>query len=211
MRPRPRQITDPDVTQESRIARAWAIWRQSVEMRGTIAEAYLKSRGLELDGDLSHVLRFHRGMHFDGRTVPGIVALLRDVLTNEPRGIHRTFLDVAARKLGRRMLGRAKCAAIKIDRNADVTLGLHIGEGIETCLAARQLGYRPVWALGSAGAIAAFPVLPGIESITVFAENDSASSCAAEKCGSRYEFIGCDAWICEPPYGDMNDVIRGAV
>ena len=30
------------------------------------------------------------------------------------------------------------------------------------CLAARSLGYRPVWAMGSASAIEAFPVLAGI-------------------------------------------------
>jgi hypothetical protein len=103
-----------------------------------------------------------------------MIALMRDALTNEACGIHRTFFDSAGRKLDRRMLGRAKGAAIKLDSDADVTLGLHIGEGLETCLAARQLGYSPVWALGSAGAIAAFPVLPGIEAITIFAENDIA-------------------------------------
>ena len=119
------------------------------------------------------------------------------MLSDEPCGIHRTFLhndghpilDDAGKKI-RWMLGRASGAAIKIDSDDDVTLGLHIGEGIETCFAARQLGYRPVWALGSAGAIAAFPVLAGIEAITVFAENDDASNRAAEACCARYENAG---------------------
>jgi len=81
------------------------------------------------------------------------VALFRDIVTNEPCGIHRTFLDSAGRKLGRKMLGRAGGAAIKLDADEDVTLGLHIGEGIETGIAAQLAGFRPVWALGSANAI----------------------------------------------------------
>ena len=68
------------------------------------------------------------------------------------------------------MLGRARDAAIKLDADENVTLGLHIGEGVETCLAAWLAGFRPVWALGSAGAIATFPVLSGIEAITVLGE-----------------------------------------
>src|SRR6185436_8607106 len=149
-----------------------AMWLEGVDFRGTTADAHLNLRGLEVDGDLSHVLRFHGSMYYEGRTVGGMVALMRDALTDEACGAHRTFLDSAGRKIDRRMLGRAKGAAIKIDSNADVTLGLHIGEGIETCLAARQLGYRPVWSLGSAGAIATFPVLPGLEAVSIFAEND---------------------------------------
>ena len=73
----------------------------------------------------------------------------------------RGSADAASRPLGekldRRMLGVAAGAAIKLDADDAVTHGLAIGEGIETCLTARQLGLRPVWALGSAGAIAPSP------------------------------------------------------
>jgi len=194
--------------QKSRIAIALTIWAEAVNPGGTIVEAYLKSRGLEFHGDVVHALRFHRRLNFEGRTLAGMVALMRDVLTNEPCGIHRTFLDENGRKIDRRMLGRAKDAAIKLDPDEDVTLGLHVGEGIETCLAAQQLGYRPVWALGSAPAIAKLPVLPGLASITVFAENDAASNSSAEACCAVYANAGREAWICHPPFGDMNDIVR---
>jgi Toprim domain len=206
--PRPCHYRHPGSA--SRIASALGLWHGASDIRGSIGESYLNGRGLYLDRDLTHALRFHKSLLLDGRATPGIVALMRDVLTNQPCGIHRTFINQEGAKLERRMLGRAKGAAIKLDSDEDVTLGLHIGEGIETCLAARQLGYHPVWALGSAGAIAAFPVLPGIEAITVFAENDNASKHAAEACGCRYESAGVEAWICEPPRGDMNDIIRRA-
>lgn len=70
------------------------------------------------------------------------------------------------------MLGRAKSAAVKLDADKTVTLGLHIGEGVETCLAAWLAGFRPVWALGSVGAIEAFPVVSAIEAITVLGERN---------------------------------------
>ena len=104
------------------------------------------------------------------------------------------------------MLGRAKGAAIKLDPDDDVTLGLHIGEGIETCLAARQLGYRPVWALGSAGAIAAFPVLPASKRSPCLPRTMMRATAPLRRV-RRYENAGLEAWICEPPSGDMNDIL----
>ena len=66
----------------------------------------------------------------------------------------------------------------------NVALGLHIGEGVETCMSARQLGLKPTWALGDAGQIPKFPVLSGVEAITLISENDDngASQRACEAC-----------------------------
>ena len=47
-------------------------------------------------------------------------------------------------------------AAIELDGDADVTTGPTIGEGIQNYLAARAARFRPVWALGSVGAIGRF-------------------------------------------------------
>ena len=208
-RPKPAPDASPD--QATRIARAGAIWREAMELRGTIAERYLLSRGLKSEESLGHVLRFSPMLAVGKQTAgPAMVALFRDIITNEPCGVHRTFLDGAGRKLDRKMLGRAKGAAIKLDAHEDVVAGLHLGEGIETGLAARQLGYRPTWALGSAGAVACFPVLAGIEAIGVLVENDQASQRAADACCERYELAGCEAWIIEPPAGDINDTLRAA-
>ena len=63
-----------------------------------------------------------------------------------------------------------------------MTHGLAIGEGLETAMTARQLGLRPVWALGSAGAIGAFPVLDGVECLTILAEHDEANAKATNTC-----------------------------
>lgn len=209
-----RPATDDGQDEARRFEYALAIWRQTVPLPGTPAASYLASRGLLLSEDLSHVLRFHPALWRDGATAAGMVALFRDAATNAPCGVHRTFLDSDGRPFNRngtkdkRMLGRAKGAAVKLDADADASTGLHIGEGIETVLAARQLGYRPAWAVGSAGAIADFPLLAGIEALTVFTENDDASTRAADAVCDRYEAAGCEAWTLAPPAGDMNDAIR---
>ena len=173
---------------------------------------YLASRGLALPDDIAgDVIRFHPTLQYNGVPVGGMMALLRDCTTNAACGIHRTFLDRAGNKLDRKMLGRVRGAAIKLDADEAVTLGLHIGEGVETCLAAWLAGFRPVWALGSAGAIAVFPVLAGIEAITVLGEvgDGGANHRAAQGCAARWFEAGREALIVVPQVGgDLNDVWR---
>jgi hypothetical protein len=140
-----------------------------------------------------------------------MLCLLRDIRTDEPCGIHGTFLDSSGRKLDRKMHGRASGAAIKLDADEALTLGLHVGEGIETCIAACLAGFRPVWALGSANAIASFPVLSGIEAITVLGETDDggANDRAAKTCAARWMESGREAFVVTPVRGgDLNDVWR---
>ena len=156
-----RPCAKPNDRAPNRSAFALQLWNEARDPRGTIVTDYLASRSLTVPDDVADVIRFHPKVKFDGKPVGAMVALFRDIRTNEPCGIHRTFLDGAGCKLDRRMLGRAKGAAIKLDADENVTLGLHLGEGFETCLAAHLAGFRPVWALGSASGIAAFPVCPG--------------------------------------------------
>src|SRR5262249_26729067 len=109
-----------------RIASSLRIWDEARDPRGTVVADYLASRGLALPDDIAtDVIRFHPALKFRGELVRAMVALFRDIGTNEPCGIHRTFLDCNRQKLGRKMLGRAKGAAIKLDANENVTLGLH--------------------------------------------------------------------------------------
>jgi hypothetical protein len=135
-----------------------------------------------------------------------MVALMTDVMTGDPRAIHRTFLDTDGRKVDRMMLAPSAGAAVMFD---EVTTGLHVGEGIETVLAARQLGYRPAWAMGSSGSIRDLPLIAGVEALTVLGENDDSSIRAARAVCERYEASGVEAWLCMPRAGDMNDAVRG--
>jgi hypothetical protein len=101
--------------------------------------------------------------------VPCLIALYRDIVSDAPRAIERTALNpdgTAIRidgKTARRMRGSRDSAAVKITDDADVAMGLTIGEGLESTLAGMMFGHAPAWALGPAAAIGAFPVLAGIE------------------------------------------------
>ncbi len=205
----------PNDSDAKRSVLALRFWNEARDPRGTVVANHLAPRGLTLPDDgAGDVLRFHPELKYNSVFIGAMVALFRDIRTNEPCGIHRTFLDSAGRKLERRMLGRAKHAAIKLDADETVALGLIIGEGLETCLAARVAGFRPVWAVGSAGAIAAFPVLPGIESITILGEvgDGGANHRAAQACATRWIEAGQEAFIVAPLVGsDLNDVWCEAV
>jgi putative DNA primase/helicase len=193
-----------------RSAQALRMWNNAHDPHGTPVAEYLWSRELTLDREgAAEVVRYHPKLKLDGTPTGAMVALFRDVTTNEPCGIHRTFLTTVGRKLDRKMLGRAKHAAIKLDADENVTLGLTVGEGLETCLAARLAGFGPVWALGSASAIAAFPLLSGIEAITVLGEvgDGGANHRAAQTCAARWIEAGREAFMVEPQVGsDLNDV-----
>ncbi len=203
---RPPKPEPDDESREEKIRAAIAVWRSGADPRGTLVETYLRSRGLDLDDYVAdEVLDWHPGIH-------AMVALFRDVHTNRPQAVCRTFLDAEGRKLERKFLGPVGGAAIMLDPFDDVLGGLHIGEGLETCMAARQLGLRPTWALGSAGAVAAFPVLGGIEALNVIVDHDAngAGERAArdvEKCwraaGREVNLLRSDA------PGDLNDALRG--
>jgi hypothetical protein len=203
--------------QRRRVERARAIFGQGVDPRGTIVDAYLAKRRLGLADDVAgFVVRFHPACPWrDGDSdttiyVPAMVAAMRSIASNEITAIHRTRLSEEGQKVERRMLGVAAGAAIKIDADDAVTYGLHIGEGLETAMAARQLGLRPTWALGSTSFIAGLPVLPGIECLTILAENDTASAKAVETCAARWHAAGRIVLINRPARGkDLNDAVRG--
>lgn len=216
--PRPQHAYNAEAAREveRRQGRAGQIWREAVPCGGTPAEAWLNGRGLDLpaevDGD---VLRFHRRCPWnddDGRTilVPAMIALVRNIRTDAPQAIHRTRLDVK----DRRMLGPFAGGVIKIDADKAVGQGLILGEGVETCLSGRQMGLRPVWATGSAGGIASFGPLPGVECLTILGEvgDGGVNARASDACANLWRATGAEVIVLEPQTGaDANDVLKAGV
>ena len=72
---------------------------------------------------------------------------------------------------------------IRLWPDQEVTLGLVVGEGVETCLAAALESLTPVWATISAGNLAAFPVLPGIEGMTILVDHDRPNPKTGKRAG----------------------------
>lgn len=78
-------------------------------------------------------------------------------------------------------------------------------KGVETGIAIYQQELRPVWACGGAGNLAAFPVLGGIECLTIAADADKAGQNAAETLAERWQQAGRETFIVTPPAGDWGD------
>jgi CHC2 zinc finger/Toprim domain len=181
---------------QEKTKRALALWEEGSPIEGTLAEVYLRRRGLELPGD-DEALRFYSPCPFGDSRYPALIALFRDIRTNEPKAIHRIALTAGGFLIGKRMLGRVGGAAVKLDPDENVERGLAIGEGIETCLAARMRGFRPAWAVGSSGAIKQFPLLDGVECLSIIVDHDppdkngrEAGQAAALECSQRWTAAG---------------------
>jgi hypothetical protein len=143
-----------------------------------------------------------------------MLALVREIRTNAPAAIHRTALttDKPPRRIARKSLGPTAGGAIKISPDHDVHSGLLIGEGIETVLSASKLlQFKPVWSLIDKNGIAKFPVLSGIESMTIAVDNDPGGDGqrAAAECVRRLTQAGTEVITAQTNLvSDFNDFIR---
>ncbi len=186
------------------LAAQWcSIWAHLQPIAGTPAADYLRARGCALppdDGDL----RYGELRHPSGYAGPCMVALVTGAVTREPLTLHRTWIKSDGTKADvdppRMLLGkhRKQGGVIRLFPDECVTIGLAISEGIETALAVAHV-FKPVWSAIDAGNLAAFPVLGGIESLTIVADHDDAGIRAARECAARWHHAGREVRIATPP------------
>lgn len=190
------------------------LWGQGQAPRETLVEIYLSSRGLTLPEDAP--LRFHPACPRGVERLPAMLALMTDPATGQPCGVHRTFLaaDGSGKAQGNAKMMAGNAGVVRLVPDEEVTVGLGLAEGIETALAVMQgFGWSPVWAATSAGSIASFPFLPGIEALTIFADADDkgAGQKAAAACAERWSGLGREVTVLAAPSGhDFHDTMRRA-
>jgi putative DNA primase/helicase len=194
-----------DHAKQIKIEMGLSLWHESAGAQGTIVENYLTLRGCAplSAACLNDALRFHACCPMRKQYVPAMIAVMHDVITGEPSGIHRTALldDGSGKRTmldgmpGKLMLGRAKRAAVMLGARAPI---MGIAEGIETALSAQKIFGIPVWACMSAPGIAGFPALHGLSHLTIFADHDQAGIKAAKACARRYQEHGIDAEVRYP-------------
>jgi putative DNA primase/helicase len=201
-----------DEDQQMRADYARRMWHEAVDPRRGLVEKYLKQqRRLDLPEDLARrVLRYHPRCPWrdevTGETVhvPALIAPFRNIEDNGITAVQRIALNADGSKRGRRMLGVVRRAAIKLDEIGP-SRELVVGEGVETCMAARQLGFGPVWALGSVGAISFLPVIDNTQTLIILGEAGEASARAIQLCSKRWRRVRIA--MPEPGLGDFNDVL----
>lgn len=181
------------------------------------ALAYLQARGCRIppaDGDL----RWHPALrHPSGYTGPALVALVTHAETRHPLTLHRTWVNADGTKANvdppRLLLGghAKKLGVIRLWPDECVSYGLAVAEGVETALSL-ALAYQPAWACVDAGNLAALPVLDGVETLVIGADNDDAGISAAEACATRWTDAGAEVYIVAPEgeKADINDLARAA-
>lgn len=181
---------------------------------GGAAREYLEARGCAIppiDGDL----RCHDQLrHPSGHEGPAVVALVTSAATGLPLSLHRTWIRPDGKKADveppRLLLKnhRKQGGVIRLWPDEAVTRGLALAEGIETALSVAH-AHKPIWAAIDASNLAAFPVLAGIEHLTIFADADPAGRSAADSCADRWA-AHAQVTICDPDRDrtDFNDLVQ---
>lgn len=175
---------------------------------GTMAEAYLRGRGLRIKPPTT--LRFHpRLRHPTGGVWPAMVAIVSG-REGTMVGIHRTFLarDGAGKapvEPAKMMLGPCRGGAVRLGTVGPLVM---VGEGIETCLAAMAATGFPGWAALSTSGLRSVELPASVSEVVILADGDDPGEAAAADCARRLQREGRHVRIARPPRGmDFNDVL----
>ncbi|WP_354187614.1 DUF7146 domain-containing protein, partial [Bartonella japonica] len=190
--------------------RAQAIWQQSQPIKNTLAETYLRTRGItcELPSDL----RFHdKCPHPSGMTLPALVALVKGAGSF---AIHRTFLQANGCKTNqlpqKAMLGSVAGGAVHLSQGNDQHLV--VCEGIETGLALLSgLLSEPVnlWASLSTSGMMRLNFPHNKARLTIAMDGDDAGRKAGFTLAKRAYSQGFEVFIMQAPKGtDFNDLLH---
>jgi Toprim domain len=191
------------------------LFAMAAPIRGTIAEAYLRSRRITYLQKVP-ALRFHPGCFYraDNRTArecwPALLAAVTDA-AGTITGVHRTWLarDGAGKApitTPRRAMGQLLGNGVRFGAVRDV---LAAGEGIETVLSLRCVLPRlPMIAALSANHLAALMLPAGLRRLYIVRDNDDAGRRAAESLAARAEASGIETLTLMPTAGDFNDDLR---
>jgi putative DNA primase/helicase len=153
-------------------------------------------------------LRFHPRLKHPSGEWPVMIGLV--TRGSDPVAIHRTFLardgtgkaPVDPQKM---MLGPCRGGTVRL---AEADVLIMVGEGIETCLSAKQATGYPAWAALSASGLRALELPSNITDVIILADGDPPGEAAARCAALRWVDEGRRVRIAHPPRGlDFNDLI----
>ncbi|MFZ1413688.1 MAG: toprim domain-containing protein, partial [Defluviicoccus sp.] len=190
---------------------ALEIWRASRPAAGTLAETYLRARGLALPAGCRW-LRFHPRLPHrpSGETWPAMVAAVRDGADARFLGVHRTYLRAdgsgkAAVDPVKMSLGPIAGGAVRL---APAGARLICGEGIESTLGAMAASALPGWAALSTSGLKAIKLPAEVREIIIAADGDRPGEEAALVAARRWAAEGRAVRIARAPGAkDFGDAI----
>jgi hypothetical protein len=191
------------------------LYAMSRPIAGTLAETYLRGRGIATMG-AGDPLRFHPSCYYRDdedsltETWPALIAAVTD-LGGRITGAHRTWLDRSGQDkapLGspRRAMGYLLGHGVRFGVVDDV---MAAGEGIETMLSLRTtLPTLPMVAALSANHLAALLFPPTLRRLYVARDRDPAGDAAMASLGRRAENAGIEMLGLSPRFDDLNEDLR---
>ena len=190
------------------------LFAMSRPIAGTLAETYLRRRGITLLHGTGN-LRFHPRCYYkpdDGptETWPAMIAAVTD-LTGRITGVHRTWLapdgsDKAQVNTPRKAMGNLLGSTVRIGVPDSV---MAAGEGIETMLSLRQV--LPSMAMApalSAAHLAAILFPLRLRRLYIVRDKDPAGDAARETLIERTNAEGIEAICISPALGDLNEDLQ---
>ena len=182
---------------------------------GTIAETYLRKRGITMLREAG-ALRFHPRCYYrpdtDAPTEvwPALIAAVTD-LAGKITGAHRTWLDPSGNNKApidtpRRAMGHLLGHGVRFGVATDV---MAAGEGLETMLSLRcALPHLPMLAALSANHLAAILFPATLRRLYVARDRDPAGDIAVAILTERAQSAGIEALTLSPALGDFNEDLR---
>jgi DNA primase len=202
----------PAAEKDHRGEEARAIWRAAEPVKGTLAERYLRTRGLHLTIPAS--IRFTRLRYGkSGPLHPCLVAVVASV-DNRLIGIQRTYLN--ADGTGKASVPKAKLSLGQVSGGA-IRLGaaarsMFVCEGLEDGLTLMQELGRTVWVSAGTSNLPGMQFPVGVDSVAIGGDADEPGRVAARKAADVYLSRGLQARTFFPIDGkDFNAELLGRV
>lgn len=194
------------------------LFTASKQLTGSLAETYLRSRGITRAFNLS-ALRFHPRCYYrpnddDVPGTPGAFPALIAAVTDADgaqTGTHRTWLDPSGGMKAnvaspRRAMGNILGNAVRFGTANEILIA---GEGIETMLSLREvLPTMPMAAATSSAHLAAILFPPTLQRLYVARDRDAAGDAAFGILTDRAQAAGIELVSLMPDLADFNDDLR---
>ncbi len=202
-------------TRANSLESAQRLFAMSRPNAGTIAETYLRHRGIAALHETASLLFHPRCYYRPGnrsaiQTWPAMIAAVTD-FSGRITGAHRTWLDPsgwdkAPIETPRRAMGFLLGHGVRFGRAEDV---MAAGEGIETVLSLRSvMPAMPMMAALSSAHLSAILFPATLRRLYILRDNDPAGDSAAAILTSRANAAGIEGIILSPALQDFNDDLR---